>query len=404
MKRLLSILLLCWVSYCCHAKTAEISVNGDKVSLSYEVRHDGDRYTISFNNVSFELTQATKQKYARKELCLVLFDRIGKTDVNFEGVEPEAFKIPADVGYEKSDKGYYVIESGTRLSFRMSETNNVVLKFPIYLACQERKKRYELVEKFSSLRVPINVNTVGSPRVDSPSANVAVSPIAKNSGITDEGERDVARRVKKFEMQLDDQDKLPFSAALESEYYELKVLKDEVDNAELARSINKVLKAYDEKKEDLELQTLVDAQAAKDEAERIEQQRKAEEQAEIEAEKAEAERKAAEAEKKAKKRTIWMIIGGAILSVLGFIGNQFSHHFRNLRNQRSMMEIQESLTRRAESEARRRAGNAVRSTANRAINSTIGKSRDAVREKVRSAEKKIKDKTKNKISNKKISI
>ncbi len=177
-----------------------------------------------------------------------------------------------------------------------------------------------------------------------------------------------------------------------------------MDNAELARSINKVLKAYDEKKEDLELKTLVDAQAAKDEAERIEQQRKAEEQAEIEAEKAEAERKAAEAEKKAKKRTIWMIIGGVILSVLGFIGNQFSHHFRNLRNQRSMVEIQESLTRRAESEARRRASNAVRSTANRAINSTVGKSRDAVRERVQRTERQIKDKAKSKISNKKVSI
>lgn len=404
MKRLLSISLLCWVSYCCQAKTAEISVNGDNVSLSYEVTHDGDRYTISFNNVSFELSQATKQKYARKELCLVLFDRIGKTDVNFEGIEPEAFKIPADVGYEKSDKGYYVIETGTRLSFRMSGTNNVVLKFPIYLACQERKKRYELVEKFSSLRVPINVNTVGSPRVDSPSANVAVSHIAKNSGGTDTKDEDVSTTIKAFEDLLDKQDKLPFPSELERVYFDLSKEKYKPHNAELLRSINKALKAYDEKKEDLELQAQVDAQAAKDEAERIAQQQKADELARLDAEREEANRKAAEAEEKTKKRTILMIIGGAILSVLGFIGNQFSHHFRNLRNQRSMMEIQESLTRRAESEARRRAGNAVRSTANRAINSTIGKSRDAVRDKVRSAEKKIKDKTKSKISNKKISI
>ena len=84
---------------------------------------------------------------------------------------------------------------------------------------------------------------------------------------------------------------------------------------------------------------------------------------------------------KDKKLNIWMIIGGVILAILAFIGNQVFQSFRNNRNQMNMMNIQRSIANRAEAEAKRQARNAIRSTTNRTVNQAKSKVREAVRKK-----------------------
>ena len=54
---------------------------------------------------------------------------------------------------------------------------------------------------------------------------------------------------------------------------------------------------------------------------------------------------------KGKKRNMWLMIGAAILGVLGFGGNQVAQHMRSTKNQKSMMEMQQNAIKRAENPA-----------------------------------------------------
>ena len=66
------------------------------------------------------------------------------------------------------------------------------------------------------------------------------------------------------------------------------------------------------------------------------------------------QKKTADAEK---KRNTWMIIGGIILALGCFAGNQVLQHFRSIKNQKNMMEMQQNIVKQAENEAKRQARN-----------------------------------------------
>ena len=84
---------------------------------------------------------------------------------------------------------------------------------------------------------------------------------------------------------------------------------------------------------------------------------------------------------KEKEKDLWMIIGGVILAILAFVGNQIFQSFRNTRNQKNMMNLQQSIADKAETEAKRRARNAIRSTTNRTVYQAKSEVREAVRKK-----------------------
>lgn len=96
------------------------------------------------------------------------------------------------------------------------------------------------------------------------------------------------------------------------------------------------------------------------------------------------------------KRTIWMIIGGIILAILGFVGNQAFQHYRNVRNEKNMMSMQQSIVRRAEDEAKRRAQSMARQKVNQVQNAARRKSQDYVRGNINSGISKISKGKKNK--------
>ena len=78
-----------------------------------------------------------------------------------------------------------------------------------------------------------------------------------------------------------------------------------------------------------------------------------------------------------------MIIGGTILGAVCFVGNQFFQHFRNISNQKSMMEMQKDIARRAENEAKRHAQNFARKKTDEVVNNARRSTQEMVRNKVK---------------------
>ena len=66
------------------------------------------------------------------------------------------------------------------------------------------------------------------------------------------------------------------------------------------------------------------------------------------------ENKVKEDEDNQKKRNIWLMIGGALLAVLLFVGNQVMQHVRNRSQVRSMQELQDRAMHQAEGQIKQR--------------------------------------------------
>jgi cytoskeletal protein RodZ len=101
------------------------------------------------------------------------------------------------------------------------------------------------------------------------------------------------------------------------------------------------------------------------------------EEAEAKIEEMEAEARA-KAEKE-KKRNIWMIIGGVLMAILLFVGNQVLQSVRNIRTQRSMMQMQQDATNRAKNMAKSKAQGAIRKQTGKITNQAKQKGQTAMR-------------------------
>ena len=190
---------------------------------------------------------------------------------------------------------------------------------------------------------------------------------------------DVLEQIKTVYTLLEAQSRLPFSEMLNYEIMHLRDLDKKVKDRQLSVKIKECLTSCELKRQELEDRALAETKNAQAEMERLaklEQEREQARQDSIAVKK----QKQAEAEK---KRNIWMIIGGVILAALCFIGNQVFQHFRNIRNQRSMMEMQQDIARRAENEAKRHAQNFARRKTNEVVNSARRSTQELVRNKVK---------------------
>ena len=176
---------------------------------------------------------------------------------------------------------------------------------------------------------------------------------------------------------LGEADRLPFSESLQDEIRFIREQKREITDAELLSQISDVLRMYEDKKAALEEQAsaaqIAAQQAAEEKARREAEEIRTRNDSLMAAQQEQAE--------KDKKRNLWMIIGGVILAILAFIGNQVFQSFRSNRTQKNMMDIQQSIANQAEAEAKRQARNAIRGTTNRTVNQAKNKVREAVRKK-----------------------
>lgn len=175
---------------------------------------------------------------------------------------------------------------------------------------------------------------------------------------------------------LETETELPFSQALIMEVSNLRSIQDRIRDADMIGRISDVFLAFNEKERELkdaQKQALLSAQ---DQEQALINQQKIEEENRLK----EAEEKARIQEDKQQKRTILLIIGGLILGIIGFVSNAVFKYFMNINNQKSIMQMQESIAKQAEHEATRRSREIVRNKTHQAVNKGTGKLRETIQD------------------------
>lgn len=350
------------------------TTEGDKVIISYNLSYSGDRATVRFTGQQKRLGHRNAAKYKDlSKVAVMFFDRTGSygKDVAVLNVVPKAFMIPDNVVYHKSTEGFFLVQAEPSLEFSVDGEAEIVI--PIYLAYKSKKGRYEIFGESEGIAVRLSTAR--------PKQSSQRQPVMREVTSALEVEADNALAVKVVESVnlarklISETDRLPFSDNLLDEINYLRQKKREVSDANVLSEISDVLDRYEEKKTSLE-------------EKRILEERQAEEQrAQQEAEKLKAQEEAQAAERqeeaeREKKRTLWMVIGGLGIAVLGFAGNQVMQHIRNVRNQKNMMNMQQSIVEQAEAEVNRRARSAVRSQERKVVNEVKRRTTDTVRKKI----------------------
>ena len=366
---------------CVHAKTVKdtlVTTDGDRIILTYELSRSEDHYTLRFNNQQKKLGRINGDKYADlSKVAVMFFDRTGgfSNNVSITNMVPEAFMVPSNVNYEHSSDGFFVVQDYPTLNFTAKGSSDITI--PIYLAYHPKKGKYTLFSKCKGMKIHLSASSSttrqqGPSRITQQTVTSTTEIEADNTAALK-----VMESIKLAKELLYEADKLPFSESLQDEIRFIRVQKREITDASLLSQISDVLQIYEDKKTALEEKASAAQIAAQEEAE-AKAKREAEE---IQARNDSIMAAQQEQAEKDKERNLWMIIGGVILAILAFIGNQVFQSFRNNRNQKNMMNIQQSIANRAEAEAKRRARNAIRSTTNRTVNQAKSEVREAVRKK-----------------------
>lgn len=358
---------------------------GDRIVLTYDISVDGEDVTIRVDNKP----QVFPGDNLRKEcdgkldrLKVVLFERVGTFGkYRWSGMSPRAFLKPSG-SYNWTGNGFFILGESSPISFTKKGPEKVDVSFPLYVAVYQKKYTYKIIRATTK---PWKVACGKPPRAAAP----ASAPHA--TGRTIETERVEIMSTKELEADNEDllralnsvnmvrqllasETEVPFSQTLQMEIYNLRALKDRVTDQDVIAKINEVLLMCSQKERELK-----DAQNdASLSAQAQEQALAAQQKAEEEAKQKEADEKARQQEEKQQKRTLWMIIGGVVLAVLGFVGNGIFKHFRDVRNQKSIMEMQESIARQAQHEAGRRSREIVRNKAHQVANRGKSRMRQAI--------------------------
>lgn len=353
----------------------------DQIILTYDIAVNGNDISLKIDNKPRIIPSDNLRKACKGDLSLlkvVLFDRVGdfgKTKWN--GMSPTAFTVPSGLSYDKTSEGFYILGESSPISFVKKSADKRDINFPLYVAVYEKKQTYKLVGSTTHpLKVAIGKASNGNNRTVRTGTETERIAIQTSEELEADNE-DVAKALSSMQMirqLLASETELPFSETLKMEIYNLRSLKDRIKDKDVIERINEVLLAYNDKERELKDSQREASLAAQAQEQALIAQQKAEE----DARQKEAEEKARIQEEKQQKRTLWMIIGGVILAILAFIGNAIFKHFRDVRNQKSIMEMQESLAKQAEHEASRRSREIVRNKAHQVANKGKSKMRESL--------------------------
>lgn len=362
-----------------------LTAQGDKIILSYKITSDGDKLSIDFYNPpriisSTSLNKACKWDSGR--LKVVLFDRVGNHgNTKWSGELPDAFIVPGGLTYDSSSDGFYILGESLPIEFHRKGNDKVNINFPLNIAVYEDKQKYKIVAKGKTpLTVSYSASAAGrrARRNNAYSQNFEQEEIAITSVEELEADNDditsALSSIDQVRQLLSRETETPFSQFLMMEIYNLQSLKGRINEPEVINKINDVLRQCSDRERELNEARSQSELAAKAQEEALIQQQKQEE----EALRKEAEEKNRAQEEKQQKRTTLMIIGGVILAILGFVGNAIFRHFRDIRNQKSIMEMQKSLARQAQHEAGRRSREMIRNKAHQAANNGRSKLRNSL--------------------------
>lgn len=344
------------------------TTDNDRIIISYDIRIENNKLKIQFDNTKKKLGSINSKRYKKlDEIIVLFFDKTGNyKNISFSNMIPEAFIVPSSLSYNKSDEGYFFMHDNPTLIFDINKKKKINLSIPIYLAHYEKKYKYKLFAVAKNFDIEITNNSFRKRKKDT---NAIAITTTVNTEENNEDLTDALSCINMVNMLLESQKKLPFSDGLQYEIIKLRGLQDKFTEPEIIERIRETLAACEMKREELEEN---ETQAA------IQAQEEAERQAKLAAEIAKAKQDSIQAqslqrEKEEKKRNTWLIIGGILLGSLCIAGNQILQHFRNIKNQKNIMEMQQSIVRQAENDAKRRANSYVRNQTHKAINNTINK-------------------------------
>lgn len=352
------------------------STKRDRVIITYDISQNNGQVVIKFLDVKKRLGRTFKDKYKKlDEVAVLFFDKVGNFEDNteFSGINVEAFMRPSNVSYKFSRDGYFFMNDKPKLE--LSVTGSAELSIPIYLAHYEKKGHYKVFSKCENLIVKLSPKKTFDAPTGSTSqltTQTITSQEELDGTFTDVDEANILINVVKD--LLAEQDEYPFSDELKQAISNLRNLSYRMTDNKISSRISDVLSACKIKEEQLKGAANAASEAAAKEAELLAKQAEAEAQARQDSIAAVAQQKADED----KKHNLWLIIGGVILAILAFVGNQTFQHFRNVKNQKSIMDMQETVVRRAENEAKRRARNMAQSQINRVQGEARRKTRNIV--------------------------
>jgi len=394
---------------------------GDRVILNYIITATEGRHTVKFDrNVKVLLGTTNSEEYKVADVKTMFFDRAGDyTGIEFaaSSVATEPFLVNSDlIGYERSNDGYFIVEDAEQeLRFSL-RANRATLSIPVYLACYEKQRfkrhgRYKVFARCDNLIISLKKAssrpTRGGDvaRDDELDEDIAIDEeVLPDGGLEDK----VKIRLQRFGDLLMAGE---MTEELKRAAVALEDLQYQVSDEQLKSQIASALHSYDEmarpvatdpwpaqkdsikrrmayirdqleKIEDLPESDRGDLKALSTQLLKSSYDIKARDSElarEMKQTAEDCDKAFKKMEDSAKRRNMWLIIGGVLLAVLMFVGGQVAQHLRNKKNMASFQNTQAEITKRAENEAKRRAQGAVRSKISRMESEVRNKSRDAVR-------------------------
>lgn len=353
------------------------TTDGDRIILTYEITNAANQTTIRFTGQQKKLGRLNAKYKDLSKVAVMFFDRTGNysSDVSITNMVPEAFMTPSDVQYQKSQEGFYLVQAEPKLSFTVKTDTEISI--PIYLAYKPKRGKYILFGKSMDLRIPLRTQK------GSEINRTTVQTVQQTITSTMEMEPDNTVAIKVLESiniarnLISETTELPFSDNLLDEINYLRQKRREITDNSLVSEITDVMERYESKKRELEEKSAAEQQVRQQE----EELRASKEAQAIKAQNDSISTAQQMAAEKEKKRNLWMVIGGVILAALAFVCNQIFLSIRNHRNQLRMMNMQQNIANKAETEAKRRARNAIRSQRNRVINGAKQKAANTIRKK-----------------------
>ena len=350
----------------------------DRVIVTYDITQNNGQFTIKFLEAKKKLGMTYRDKYNKlDEVAILFFDRTGNYEDNmeFSGINTDAFMIPKDVKYKVSNDGYFLLNDNPTITMELKSGETAELSIPLFLAHYEGKRRYKVFSRCEDLI--INLSKKKSVMVhDVSNQQVTTQTITTQEEMegTDADVEVANSLINRINGLLAEQEEYPFSDELKQAISSLREISYRPIDSNLSSRIGEVLSACNIKEKELK----AEAKAAEDAA-----ARNAELQAKLAEEQALARQDsiAAAAQQKAeeeRKQNLWLIIGGVILAILAFVGNLMFQHFRNVKNQKSIKVMYENEVKRAEEEAKRRARNMARSQINRVQGEARRKTRNVI--------------------------
>lgn len=368
MNKLWLILIFLGCATLCRAEECKDTLwttDKDRIIITYDLRYDNEGINIRFLNAKKNLGRINGNRYKKAEnVEVVFFDRTGVYDgMKFTNMTPEAFMVPSNLKYTKSEAGYFIVQDRPSLSFNRVGRENAVLTIPVYLAYYQGKTERKLFSTCKSFSIELEGLDTSKATNNNDSRRRPYTPVPEPE-TDNEMAAKVSIQISTVMDLLDVQTKVPFSDGLQYEITYLRNLQKEVKDKQLLTKIKECLTECELKKIELEEKASAAAKKAQIEAENTARMEREREQARQDSIAAVQQ----EQEKAAKKRNIWTIIGGIILAVVASVANQFIQHFRHIRNQKSMLEMQQNIARRAEYEAKRHAQSYARRKTHEAVN------------------------------------